>query len=74
MKKINPSTIFSICSIMLFVAGIIAFSAGGQNTIGFLFTSTGFLFMSVGIIYRRKEDEQKEEKVNDEKVGEEENE
>ena len=56
MKKSQLSTIFSICSTLLFVAGIIMFAAGDQNMVGFLFTSTGFLFMTLGISYRRKED------------------
>ena len=73
MKKIDRSTILSICSIQLFVAGIITFAAGGQNTIGFLFTTTGFLFLTVGISFRRREDVQYEEKADDKKTGEEKN-
>ena len=62
MKKIEKSMILSICAILLFVAGIITFGAGENNTIGFLFTTTGFLFLTVSISFRRQEDAQKEEK------------
>jgi hypothetical protein len=57
---------------LLFVAGIITFAAGGNNTTGFLFTTTGFLFLALGIGARRKEDakaeDEKDEKTEEEKT------
>ena len=71
MKNFDRITALNISAILLFVAGIITFAAGGNNTTGFLFTSSGFLFLTLGISARRKEDAQtegeKEEKVEEEK-------
>jgi len=64
--------ILNICACLLFVAGILTFAAGGNNTIGFLFTTNGFLFLTIGISFRRKEDAHTEEKkVKEEKTDEE---
>ena len=60
--------ILSICAVLLFVAGIVTFATGDQNTIGFLWTSAGFLFLTISISFRRKEDAQKEEKKEDYKA------
>ena len=61
MKNFDKTTALNISAILLFVAGIITFAVGGNNTTGFLFTTTGFLFLTLGIGARRKEDAKAED-------------
>lgn len=65
MKKIDRSTILSICSGLLFIAGIIPSVAGSNYTVGFLFITVGFLFLTIAISFRRREDAKTEEKAEE---------
>ncbi len=69
MKKIDSSTVLSICSALFFVAGIITFVFGDNNTMGFLFTTNGLLFLTIGINLKRQagtETQNREEKADEE--------
>lgn len=65
MKKIDKALILNICTILLFVSGIITIAAGGNTTVGLLFNTSGFLFLTVGISFRRREDAQTEKKEDE---------